>query len=78
VLVDHGSGVSTVYCHNDALLVAPGDVVTRGQVIALSGNSGLSTGPHLHYQLDLPRGPADPLLFRAVRPPQLASGGTEP
>ena len=78
VLVDHGSGVSTVYCHNDALLVAPGEVVTRGQIIALSGNSGLSTGPHLHYQLDLPRGPADPLLFRAARPPQLASGGTEP
>jgi murein DD-endopeptidase MepM/ murein hydrolase activator NlpD len=78
VLVDHGSGVSTVYCHNEALLVAPGDAVTKGQVIALSGNSGLSTGPHLHYQLDLPRGPADPLLFRAARPPQLASGGTEP
>ena len=78
VLVDHGSGVSTVYCHNDALLVAPGDAVARGQVIALSGNSGLSTGPHLHYQLDLPHGPANPLLFRAARPPQLASGGTEP
>ncbi|HYR18701.1 MAG TPA: M23 family metallopeptidase [Myxococcales bacterium] len=78
VLLDHGSGVSTVYCHNDALLVAPGDAVAKGQVIALSGNSGLSTGPHLHYQLDLPQGPADPLLFRAARPPQLAAGGTEP
>jgi murein DD-endopeptidase len=78
VLLDHGSGVSTVYCHNDSLLVAPGDAVKKGQVIALSGNSGLSTGPHLHYQLDLPQGPADPLRFRAARPPQLASGGTEP
>ena len=78
VLLDHGSGVSTVYCHNDSLRVAPGDAVKKGQVIALSGNSGLSTGPHLHYQLDLPQGPADPLRFRAARPPQLASGGTEP
>ena len=78
VLLDHGSGVSTVYCHNESLLVSPGDAVNKGQVIALSGNSGLSTGPHLHYQLDLPQGPADPLRFRAARPPQLASGGTEP
>ena len=78
VLVDHGSGVSTVYCHNDSLLVRAGDAVKKGQVIALSGNSGLSTGPHLHYQLDLPQGPADPLRFRAARPPQLAAGGTEP
>jgi murein DD-endopeptidase len=78
VLIDHGSGVSTVYCHNDSMLVAAGDAVKKGQVIALSGNSGLSTGPHLHYQLDLPQGPADPLRFRAARPPQLASGGTEP
>ena len=78
VLVDHGSGVSTVYCHNDALLVGPGDAVAKGQVIALSGNSGLSTGPHLHYQLDLPQGPVDPLRFRAARPPHVALGGTEP
>jgi murein DD-endopeptidase MepM/ murein hydrolase activator NlpD len=78
LLLDHGSGVSTVYCHNDALLVAPGDTVARGQIIALSGNSGLSTGPHLHYQLDLPQGPVDPLRFRPARAPQLAAGGTEP
>ena len=77
VLVDHGSGVSTVYCHNDALLVAPGDAVTRGQVIALSGNSGLSTGPHLHYQLDLPSGPVDPLRFRAAHPQRVERGGRD-
>jgi murein DD-endopeptidase len=78
VLVDHGSGVSTVYCHNDSLLVSPGDRVTVGQVIALSGNTGLSTGPHLHYQLDLPQGPVDPSRFRAMRPLRVALGGREP
>ena len=78
VLVDHGNGVSTVYCHNDAVLVAPGDVVSRGQVIALSGNTGRSTGPHLHYQLDLPQGPVDPLRFRSARPLGIALGGTDP
>jgi murein DD-endopeptidase len=78
LLVDHGSGVSTVYGHNDALLVSRGDRVVRGQVIARSGNSGLSTGPHLHYQLELPQGPVDPFRFRAGRPPPVALGGTEP
>jgi murein DD-endopeptidase len=78
VLVDHGSGVSTLYCHNESLLVSVGDRVSTGQVIARSGNSGLSTGPHLHYQLDLPQGPVDPLRFRANRKLHVALGGTEP
>ena len=78
VLVDHGSGVSTLYCHNESLLVSVGEQVAAGQVIAKSGNSGLSTGPHLHYQLDLPQGPVDPLRFRASRTLHVALGGTEP
>jgi murein DD-endopeptidase len=78
LLVDHGSGVSTLYCHNESLLVSVGDRVSAGQVIAKSGNSGLSTGPHLHYQLDLPQGPVDPLRFRANRSVHVALGGTEP
>ena len=78
VLLDHGSGVSTLYCHNESLLVSVGDRVAAGQVIARSGNSGLSTGPHLHYQLDLPEGPVDPLRFRANRTLRVALGGTEP
>jgi murein DD-endopeptidase len=75
IVIDHGSGVSTVYCHNDELLVSPGDHVARGQIVARSGSSGRSTGPHLHYQLDLPAGPVDPLRFRAARPPHVALGG---
>jgi murein DD-endopeptidase MepM/ murein hydrolase activator NlpD len=77
LVIDHGSGVTTVYCHNDALLVSAGDRVEKGQMVSRSGNSGHSTGPHLHYQLDLPDGPADPFRFRVVRPVHVAEGGVD-
>ena len=60
------------------LLVSVGERVAAGQVIAKSGNSGASTGPHLHYQVDLPQGPVDPLRFRTSRALHVALGGTEP
>ena len=47
--IDHGSGYATRYAHNDEILVAPGDKVSKGQTIALLGNSGRSTGPHVHF-----------------------------
>jgi len=68
LVLDHGGGVVTTYCHNDALLVRNGQRVERGQVIARTGRSGRTTGPHLHYQLDLAGEPVDPLRFRAQRP----------
>lgn len=64
VIVDHGRGVTTAYCHNEMLLVAVGEHVARGQVLSRSGSTGRSTGPHLHYQLDLGGTPVDPLQFR--------------
>lgn len=64
LVIDHGYGVSTAYCHNQALEVRVGQVVTRGQRISRSGSTGRSTGPHLHYQLELGGAPVDPLRYR--------------
>lgn len=52
VKVDHDNGVSTFYAHCDELLVSKGDEVAGGQVIALSGETGNATGPHLHFSLE--------------------------
>jgi murein DD-endopeptidase MepM/ murein hydrolase activator NlpD len=51
VEIDHGFGYITIYGHLSSSLVNVGQKVTRGKEIALSGNSGLSTGPHLHYEI---------------------------
>ncbi len=62
--VDHGHGLTTTYCHLDGQQVRRGQTVDRGQVVATSGNSGRSTGPHLHFQLELGGTAVDPMLFR--------------
>jgi murein DD-endopeptidase MepM/ murein hydrolase activator NlpD len=51
VEIDHGFGYVTVYGHLSRTLVREGQKITRGKEIALSGNSGLSTGPHVHYEV---------------------------
>lgn len=51
VVVDHNFGFRTIYAHASRLLVARGDLVRKGQVIAQVGSTGLSTGPHLHYEV---------------------------
>jgi murein DD-endopeptidase len=67
LILDHGHGVSTAYCHNSELRVRAGQWVERGELIAHSGNTGRSTGPHLHYQLELSSHPVDPLRFHVAR-----------
>lgn len=51
IKVDHSFGFKTYYAHLDKLLVKKGDFIRRGQVIAHSGNTGISSGPHLHYEV---------------------------
>lgn len=51
VIVDHGYGYQTIYAHLSRTYVFPGERVTKGQKIAAVGSTGLSTGPHLHYEV---------------------------
>ena len=63
VIIDHGWGVRTQYGHNDELTVKRGQQVERGMVIAKLGNSGRSTGPHLHYTVEVRGKTVNPLDY---------------
>ncbi|MDF2553076.1 MAG: family metallopeptidase [Chryseobacterium sp.] len=63
VIVSHGNGLATLYGHLSQLVAKTNDKVKVGQVIAKSGNSGRSTGPHLHYEVHKNNTPVNPKLF---------------
>lgn len=66
VEIDHGGGLVTRYAHCLRVLVKPGQVIRRGQQIAEVGNSGRSTGPHLHFEVLVDGVPHDPARFLAA------------
>ena len=63
VVVDHGGGITTLYGHNDYCIAQVGDRVERGDVIASSGNTGWSTGPHLHFEVRVNGDYVDPMGY---------------
>ena len=94
VILDHGLGVYSTYCHLSELEVSVGDVVSRGQAIGYLGSTGLSTGPHVCFRVKQDGTYVDPMkisgpagapvtasrlpLFRSVRDQLLADLGDAP
>ncbi len=68
VVVDHGSGMSTVYAHLSRFDVVPGQEVHRGDIVARSGATGRATSPHLHYEVRMGGTPVNPYPYLAKAP----------
>jgi len=69
VAIDHGAGVFSLYFHQSKILVHVGERVTRGEVIGLVGTTGLSSGPHLHWEMRVDGVPTNPLAWVGRRYP---------
>lgn len=78
VIVNHSGGLRTFYAHNSKILVRKGEKVKKGQKIALSGKSGRTRGPHLHFEVRDGDMPIDPVLLLPPMDAKLASSGKKP
>ena len=78
ITIDHGHDLLTVYGHLSAMIVVPGQHVTRGQVIGYVGQSGRSTGPHLHYEVRVHMVPVNPHKYLRTSYNQLAVADSHP
>jgi murein DD-endopeptidase MepM/ murein hydrolase activator NlpD len=76
VVVDHAGGIQTWFLHLSQALVAPGAPVVGGQVIALSGGTGVGTGPHFHFETHVGGVPVDPIPFMLERGVDLRAGAS--
>ncbi|MEN8444399.1 MAG: M23 family metallopeptidase, partial [Cyanobacteria bacterium J06555_13] len=65
VILDHGDGMTTLYAHASRLDVAEGGTVRKGDIIAAIGSTGLSTGPHLHFEVRRSGEPVNPMDYLA-------------
>jgi murein DD-endopeptidase MepM/ murein hydrolase activator NlpD len=75
VLIDHGNGISTLYGHMSGYAVTTGELVHRGDTVGYVGQSGRSTGPHLHYEVRIFNTPVNPSRYlRFTFTQQVASG----
>lgn len=63
ILIDHGNGLSTLYAHNSSLVVSKDDKVSKGQIIAYSGETGNATGPHVHFEVRLKGTRVNPMSY---------------
>jgi murein DD-endopeptidase MepM/ murein hydrolase activator NlpD len=77
VRLSHAGNLSTVYAHMSSIAVQPGQAVRQGQVIGYVGSTGLSTGPHLHYELYRNDVPIDPRSVQFVTAPLLPRADLE-
>lgn len=76
IVLRHNYGFHTRYGHLDRIIVKKGQEVRRGQVIGYMGNSGLSTGPHLHYEVGIGTQVVDPEQFLSIRSPLIRKSFT--